>query len=88
MPSTLYEDCVKAGVQIEHHYSDMYIPVNETTQKLVAEHVKNGGAKPEFFKSNIAPHGLWYDIPFAYLPYWQEKEEENDRRRAFETKLG
>lgn len=68
----LYEECVKAGVKIESHYSDLYIPVNEITRKLVADHTSNGGAQPQIFKSNIAPHDLWYDIPFAYLPYWQE----------------
>ena len=84
MPSTLYEDCVKAGVKVEGRYSDLYIPVNEITTPLVEKHIKDGGARPETFKSNIPPHDLWYDVPFAYTPYWVEKEKENDKRREQE----
>lgn len=48
---------------IDHHYSDLYLRVNEKSRALVAEYdYKN---LVETFTDQI-DHVLWYDIPFAY----------------------
>jgi hypothetical protein len=65
--TSLYDQMVATGVTIENHYSDMYVPVNETTTKLVNE----SGRVFSMFKSQIDDK-MWYDIPFAYQPFWDK----------------
>ena len=81
----IYAEVKKLGVEIDHHESDLYIPVTPETTKLVEQYE---------FKCNVTtfremtlpetktcaccghrktirkPLGLWYDIPFAYQPFW------------------
>ncbi len=69
----LYAAVVAAGIPVDHHESDLYIPVTEETRKLVAEYQfpKNVTS----FLSNIPEadgvRRMWYDIPFAYQPFWE-----------------
>ena len=77
--SNLYEKCVEAGVPVEGRFGDMYIPVNPTTAELVKVHLKDGGTKPEIFTSQIDGK-LWYDVPFAFKPFWEAKAAESKRR--------
>ena len=74
----IYEEMINAGVQIDHHESDLYVPVNDVTTAIIARYdYKDNVTK---FRSSIEPHDMWYDIPFAYQPYW-------DKKRADRTKL-
>lgn len=68
---SIYQKMVEAGVQIDHHESDLYVPVNSVTKLIVGDYkFKNSVTR---FKSNIEPHDIWYDIPFAYDPWWTDK---------------
>lgn len=69
----LYTQCVAAGIPTANHYSDLYIPVNEVTRKLVAEYAAAGGTQATMFHNQVEG-GTWYDVPFAYSPYWEEKQ--------------
>lgn len=64
---SLYQQCVDAGVEIANHYSDLYIPVNDITRKLVRE----SGACASTFPNNLKNGELWYDVAFQYVPYWE-----------------
>ena len=61
------------GVEIDHHESDLYVPVNDVTQRIIEAYE---------FKSNVQrfvsqiDRTLWYDIPFAYDPFWLRGEAE------------
>ena len=67
---SLYDRMKAAGVEIDHHESDLYVPVNQTTEAIIAQYR---------FKSNVTrfisqiDRKPWFDIPFAYQPYWDEK---------------
>jgi hypothetical protein len=74
----LHAQCVAAGIPVESHCSDLYIPVNEITRKLVAEYAAAGGTRAETFTSNIDGK-RWYDVPFAYSPYWEEVAKKANR---------
>lgn len=65
----IYAECLAAGIQVANHCSDLYIPVNRTTFAMVERYVKSGGARPVVF-ANQVEGGIWYDIPFAYTPYF------------------
>ena len=65
----IYEEMIKLGVQHAHHESDLYVPVNDATTKLVNQYEFKQNVK--MFTCNIDKK-LWYDIPFAYMPFWEK----------------
>jgi len=67
---TIYEQMKKAGVKIEHHESDMYVPKNEVTDAIIADYEFKDNC--EEFYSDMSQE-YWYDIPFAYDPYIEAK---------------
>ena len=71
---SIYEQVIELNIEHDHYYSDLYIPVNDTTRDLVASYGHT--IDFEFFSSNIDGK-LWYDIPFSYDPYWQKLEKNN-----------
>lgn len=70
---TIYEQMKAAGVEIDHHCSDMYVPANEITREIV---------KGYEFKQNVtrfksAIDGTpWLDIPFSFDPWWEDAEKQ------------
>lgn len=67
---TLYEALVAAGAKIENHASDLYTPVCEATRELLNQYPEH---RASVFTSQIDGQ-LWYDVPFAFLPYWEAKQ--------------
>lgn len=68
----IYQDMVDAGVKVEHHESDLYVPVSRTTTEILdrpqyARYRRN----TRTFESPPRSGKIWYDIPFAYAPFWQ-----------------
>ena len=66
---SIYADMQRAGVPIEHHESDLYVPVTTETRAIVHAYA---------FRTNVhvfcsSDGTLWYDIPFAFNPYWENK---------------
>ena len=62
--------CMKPD-EIDHHETDLYLLVNETSKALVNEYdYKN---LVTVFISNIEPRVPWYEIPFAYSPGWKKE---------------
>jgi hypothetical protein len=59
-----------AGIQYDNHESDLYIPVTPETTALVAKYDTNKTATR--FTSQIDGKP-WYDVPFAYLPWWEKR---------------
>jgi hypothetical protein len=67
---TIYEKCKKAGLQMDSHESDLYVIKNEVSEKIVSEYEHKENVK--VFTSQIDKKA-WYDIPFAYDPFWDKK---------------
>ena len=71
---SLYQCFLDGGIppeEIDHHYSDLYVKVSFKSQKILEEFQKNTGTRcfAQIFKANDGS-GLWYDIAFAYDPFW------------------
>ena len=60
---------------IGNHYRDLYVRVTRKTKEIIQGYIQRNSLKgmPEVFRSNIAGEGYWYDIPFAYIPFWEER---------------
>jgi hypothetical protein len=72
---SLYQLMVAAGVQIDSHETDMYVPVNATTTKILKdyrERHKLPMTEYQIFVSQIDGKG-WYDLPFSFDPAWQAR---------------
>lgn len=72
---TLFEEIVERGIPYKNHESDLYIPATEETTDLINRYyrsnVKLSGCVSFF--TNRVEGGLWYDIAFAYQPFWEGK---------------
>lgn len=66
----LYDQMTAAGSIMDSHYSDLYVPVNDITRAIVRDYKYKKNVTT--FKCQIDGK-VWYDIPFAYKPYWEGK---------------
>ncbi len=66
----IYKQAIKkmSEKDIDHYNSDLYLRVNSISKKLIQEY--NFKENVETFVDEI-DHELWYDIPFAYLPFYK-----------------
>lgn len=64
---TIYEAMKEAGVPIEHHETDLYVPVTPVTRAIISnyEHKK-------IVSTFVSEGRFWFDIPFAYTPAWKK----------------
>lgn len=91
----IHEEAKKLGVEIDHHESDLYIPITPETTELVKRYKSRSNVttftettlpdrKPCVCCGHVSnkrtPIRAWYDIPFAYQPFW-DKVEESTRRK-------
>lgn len=64
----LYNDLKSAGCQIANHESDLYVKVDENSTRII----KASGHIFSTFRNNIDKLP-WYDVPFAYQPWWDAR---------------
>lgn len=67
---SIYSLVIAAGVAVDNHESDLYVPANDTTKAILEGYEFR--SKVTTFRSAV-DHGLWYDIPFAYDPFWSAR---------------
>ena len=72
MENNLYEAIKKAGIQIQNHYSDLYFPVTPESVAILAQYPAAKRIATTF--TNQVEGGLWYEVPFAFRPYWEERK--------------
>jgi len=73
MTTTIYQSAKKLlpESEIDHHESDLYLKVSDVSNILVSEYAFKQNVKK--FTSNIDGK-LWFDIPFAYDPFWDKRK--------------
>jgi len=70
MATTLYEQALKAGLEINNHESDLHIKYTPEARKLVNEY------KQYKHSCFIGADGqLWIEVPFAFEPFWETKRK-------------
>jgi len=63
---SLYTDLVTAGVPLDHHESDLYALVCPAATRILNA---TGRYRVTRFRSTVDGM-MWYDVPFAYAPFW------------------
>lgn len=66
----IYEQLKAVGVPIGSHESDLYAEVNAKSREIVSGYEYKCNVTT--FRNQITGT-LWYDIPFAYTPFWDQK---------------
>jgi hypothetical protein len=72
---SLYEDLINAGIETANHSSDLYFPVTPETTEILDRHPLEKKIAKQF--RNNQDGKQWYDVPFAFLPYWEGKTHSN-----------
>lgn len=71
---TIYEQLKQANVSLDHHESDLYAEVTPKSAAIINSYE---------FKTNVTKfvaqgtNELWYDIPFAFDPWWDKRFKQN-----------
>lgn len=66
----IYTALLDAGVQLDNHESDLYAKVSDTSRAIIKTYYDTYTIRT--FRSEIDGE-LWYDIPFAFLPFWERR---------------
>lgn len=61
-----------AGIEIDHHESDLYFPVTEESTAILENYPQQFKNSTKF-KDNISGD-TWYDVPFSYTPYFNDEQ--------------
>ena len=67
---SIYLQLKEAGVQLDNHESDLYALVTDESKRILQSYKYK--SQVTTFKSEIDKK-LWFDIPFAFEPYWERK---------------
>ena len=70
---SIYNEIIQAGIETDHHESDLYVKACPTADAILANHGRSpGGVLPHAFVNRL-DGSKWYDLPFQYEPFWQGK---------------
>lgn len=65
----VYRLLKQAGCKIDNHASDLYVLATTESSRII----RDSGKKYGIFTSEIDGK-RWFEIPFAYLPFWEAKQ--------------
>ena len=64
---SIYTELKAAGIKLDSHESDLYAEVTPESASIV----EASNVRYTMFTSE---GNVWYDIPFAYDPFWEGRE--------------
>ena len=67
--NTLYKELSQAGVEIDHHESDLYFLPSPEALDILSKYPNQSRS---YFTNNIDGR-QWIDATFAYDPFWDNK---------------
>jgi hypothetical protein len=70
---TIHMKAIEAGVEVDHHSLDLYLPVNDITRKLVAEYKHPMSVTT--FTCQITGQRM-FEVPFAFDGFWTDAEKQ------------
>ena len=73
---SIYEELLKIDAKMGHWKSDLYVKSAPEVDELISNY--DFKYKINMFTSNIDGQ-LWYDIPFAYDPFWLDPLDRGEK---------
>jgi hypothetical protein len=74
----LFDEIKAAGIPFKNHGTDLYLPDTPNVRAILDKYPLEKGNAKRF--QNRVEGGIWIDVPFAYLPEWDEKIAKAQRR--------
>jgi len=71
MTATLYGDLLAAGVPMDNHESDLHFADTADSRAILARFPESAKIARRF--PNQLGGGTWWDVPFAFLPWWERR---------------
>lgn len=68
---SLYDALKAAGIPTSNHESDLYFPVTAESIAILERYPTEKGSATTF--TNQVEGGRWYDVPFAFTPWWESR---------------
>jgi hypothetical protein len=79
----LYRAVTSAGLETDHHESDLYVLDTPAARELLRKH----GYRAELAGGGLGFKGTdgrrWLDIPFGYMPFWEKKAMKSNASRRY-----
>ena len=71
----LYDELLAAGAEMDHHESDLYVKSTPEVDAIIDKHYEaDGGMLLRYKFISQIDRKPWWEIPFAYKPFWDSKE--------------
>lgn len=70
----IHAEAVRMGLEIDHHASDLYIKHSPAAVELV-QRIRKLYSPPKVSQFTDPAGALWFEVPFAYTPFWTTKAE-------------
>ena len=72
MTASLYGDLLAAGIPLDNHESDLYF-LDTPESRAILAHWPDLAKLALPFWSNLETDEKWWDVPFAFLPWWEKR---------------
>lgn len=72
---SLFSRIVQAGIPYDSHESDLYLPDTPEVRAILADFPLERGNATRF--RSLVDGTPWLDVPFAFMPYWEERANAN-----------
>lgn len=69
--TSLYAALKAAGCELDSHESDLYVKASAVATLILKRYAPQWRQATSFVSRTDG--GLWYDVPFAYLPWWEKR---------------
>lgn len=71
---TLFEEIRERRIPYSHYESDLYIPITPETRALMDDPMfETHRVNRKAFNNRRLGGALWWDVPFAYDPWWEAR---------------
>lgn len=78
MTASLYGDLKAAGVPLDNHESDLYFPCTEQSRAILTRFPHSEKIATKFKHQQTCE--CWLEVPFAFLPWWEQRATANAAR--------
>ena len=69
---SIYEQAKELGLEMDNHESDLYLRMTPQSTDLMRTYAYRANVTTFISQIDKKP---WYDIPFAYTPFWDKRTE-------------
>lgn len=72
--ASIYDDLLRAGIEVDHHRSDLYAPNTKEVRDILKRYPQQP-VEPFAVQPSHPDRGqAWVCIPYAYSPFWEDKK--------------